>query len=81
MSLGQVADLTRASRQQPQLVQGLFDAFIGGSWNSDILPGTDQDSFVRFEADVEKRDAVVKAFQVSKPPTPRCLSCTLILVD
>ena len=61
--------------QQPRLVQSVFDAFLGGGgggsgsvWGTQRLPGVDQDGVVYFEADVEKRDAIVKAFQVRCSP-------------
>ncbi|GJE97807.1 glycoside hydrolase family 47 protein [Phanerochaete sordida] len=49
--------------QQPRLVQGIIDSVSSIVGNFRPLPGVEENLVVEFAPDVEKRDAVVRAFQ------------------
>ncbi|EKM61778.1 glycoside hydrolase family 47 protein [Phanerochaete carnosa HHB-10118-sp] len=51
------------SYQQPRLVQGIIDSVSSLIWKFKPLPGTGQNLVAEFIPDMERRDAVVRAFQ------------------
>lgn len=51
-------------QQQPRLVQGILDGVSSITSRFKPLPGVEENIVVQFVPDVEKRDAVVRAFQV-----------------
>lgn len=51
------------SYQQPRLIDGILDAITEITWRFKPLPGVEETRVAEFLPDVEKRDAVVRAFQ------------------
>lgn len=63
-------DSADMQRQYPEVVEKFLNKWLGFSDDSTIY-GTSQDTIINFSADIEKQDAVVRAFKVrpfSFPP-------------
>ena len=51
--------------KKPQIATGILNSFFGADDNrAKRLPGTSPETYIGFDADIPKRDAIVEAFKV-----------------
>lgn len=68
--------LTR-KQQYPEVLEKLLNNWLGFNDDEITIFGTSQDTIVNLSADVEKQEAVVKAFKVRSFPLRRYLNCNV----